>query len=403
MGKDEKKLRAQNKKIEKVLKRAQESNAAKKKELIGELRVHKKGSPEYSRISQEISKVGTISDGTVKTYSDQAKGILKEANQRFGVREWKHFKPEHAQKILQSRIDQGMAANSVRKTAHALEYINKNVNKVNVFKKNQKIEVTDHKKMLETIKQNGVVRRAKDSHRLKANPEQARAVIKEMEKYNKHYADIARYQLLSGFRITEAVSQKAEYIDLENNKHQAIDAKGGLNNVVYTSHHTKEDKEFLQSLKNGQDAETGRVFERLKDKNGNYRKDSSVSKSVTRLARKCADKLGIEGAEGQTFSSHSFRGVYGLERMEEYAAHHDKLDGIIEEKIREQPRLYKKYVNFEARIREKIIVENRGDREITKEEKIRWLVSTDLNHSRQEVVRFYVDNMDISAAVQKYS
>ncbi|GEN55523.1 hypothetical protein [Halobacillus faecis] len=402
MEKDKKKLAAQDKKIRKVLKRAQRSNAAKKKELLKELEGYTKGTIEYQRTLNRIKQIPTIGDGTVVTYGDKAKVILKEANKKFGIREWKHFKPEHAKELLQDRIDRGLVAGTVRQTCHALEYINKHVNEMNVFKKSQKIEITDHQGMLEKVAENGIVRRAQDSTRLKATPDDCRRVLIEMERYNPRYASIARYEFLSGFRINDSVKQKVMYIDIKNNKHESRKSKGGLNNIVYTSHHNDEDKRFLEEIKRCADQGTGRIFERFKNNEDNYRSDKLVSKSVSELAKRCANRLGIKGPRGETFTSHSFRGGFGLERMEVYAANHERLDEIIKEKIEEQPRLHTRYKAFEGRIRKKIIKENRDARVIQKEEKIRWLVSTDLNHSRQEVVRFYIENMNVIEALKRH-
>jgi len=80
--------------------------------------------------------------------------------------------------------------------------------------------------------------------------------------------------------------------------------------------------------------------------------------------------------------------------------YHDKIDDIIADKIREQPRLAKKYKNFEKRIKDKTT--NPDGRKIHDYEKIQWLVSTDLNHSRQDIARYYILVATIKAALEKY-
>ena len=66
----EKYLDAQLKKVGKILSRAQNENSQKKKELLRELDKLEKGTSDYDRLSNQISKIRTISDGTKKTYYD---------------------------------------------------------------------------------------------------------------------------------------------------------------------------------------------------------------------------------------------------------------------------------------------------------------------------------------------
>ena len=68
--------------------------------------------------------------------------------------------------------------------------------------------------------------------------------------------------------------------------------------------------------------------------------------------------------------------------------------------MQNKDRLKAKYEEFEKRIKEK--TKNPEKREIQDYEKIQWLVSTDLNHSRQDVTRFYVPVSTIKREVAKY-
>lgn len=397
----EKYLDAQFKKISKVLNRAQVENSEKKKELLRELKNLEKGTSEWDKLSKEINSIRTISDGTKKTYYDTAKAVLRDAYDKYGITHWKELKPEHTQELLLDRIEAGQSASTIRKVAHALDYINLHATETRVFKEKDNFEITNHQVMLETIEEYGIVRKSSNSHRYKASGDECLAVLEEMKKRDPYLASIAEYQYLTGFRVSEAISQKAEHVDLDNDKHHAIKAKGGLNNIVYTNHHTAEEKAFLINLVANSDKETGRIFERRKDEKGNYKSDEEIRRSLTRLASRCAVKLGIGGSNGETFSSHSFRGGFAYNRMTYYCSNKDILDQIIKEKIAEQrDRLESKYEEFERRIKEKC--KNPDERQIQDYEKIQWLISTDLNHSRQDVTRFYVPASTIKNELAKY-
>ena len=389
---------SQYKKLEKVMERAQKENATEKIEKLAALKKLVDGTPEYERLSHEIAQIRTISDGTKQTYYDVLKAVLREAERKFGLTQWKHFKKEQAEQIIQDKIAAGESAQNIRKVVHALDFFQEHATKTRVFKENQ-VEIADHQKNLQTLKEQKVIRKSADSHRYKATKEESLRVIEEMEKYNPHFASIARYQLLTGFRVSEAIRQKTEHVDLLNDKHHAKGAKGGLDNVVHTDHHTEDDKAFLKRLLAKTESDTGRLFARQKDDKGNYKSDAQIRHSVTRLARRCADRLGI-GGDGLTFSSHCFRGAFAIDRMLHYVEKHKEIDRIIEEKIAEQPRLRSKYENFEKRIKNK--TKNPEKRQIQIYEKIQWLVSTDINHSRQDITRYYVSVKEIKAELKKH-
>lgn len=369
---NKKQLEASIKKIEVIMKRAQRNNAGTNQ---------------------------GISDGTAKTYSDMNKATLRYAFNKMGVSRVQDLTPAHTQAIIQEKINNGYSANNIRQTAHALEYLQKNAVLTGVFKDKHKVNITNHKQNLRMIKEQKIYRKAEDSHRYKAHREEALKVIEEMKKRNKVYADIARTQLLTGGRVTETARLKAADMDLEHDRITFRKAKGGLTNVVHINHLTSEEKAFLFTLREKAIDES--LF-RPKDKNGNYLSISKqVRKNVTALASKCANKLGI-GNEEQTFSSHSFRGAFGYDRADSYARNTSKLDDIIKMKINEQPRLNKRYKDFEKRIKQKVKPSKRSFREIKDFEKIQWLVSTDLNHSRQDVVRYYVSANQIKELINKY-
>ncbi|OOR15771.1 tyrosine-type recombinase/integrase [Bacillus mycoides] len=398
----EKYLDAQLKKLNKILTRAQQENSEEKKQLLKKLDGLEKGSSQWDKLSREINGIQTISDGTKENYYNYTAAVLRDAYEKFGVAHFKNLTPEKTEELLRDRIQNGQSANTIRNVAHALDFVNKHAVKTRVFKEKDNFQITNHSKMLETIKEKNVKRSYKDSHRYKATGTECMEVIEEMKKYDPHLASIAQYQYLTGFRVSEAISQKANLMDLENHKHHAVKAKGGLDNVVHTNHHNSEEKAFLAELKASHDKETGRVFARQKDADGNYKSDKQTRLALTRLARRCADRLGICGPGGETFSSHSFRGGFAHNRMVHYCQNHDRIDQIIAEKIGEQPRLQEKHAEFEKKIRDKIKEENREDREIQVYEKIQWVISTDLNHSRQDITRFYTSGDAIKAELSKY-
>ncbi|WP_442600445.1 hypothetical protein [Neobacillus sp. D3-1R] len=397
---DYKKLDSQMKSLNKILERAQNENAAEKKLKLKQLEDLVPGSSEYNRLSYEIADIGTISDGTKKTYYDVGKAVMREAYRQFGITKLKHLTPDKTKEIIEDKILRGESPQNIRKTIHALDYIQKHAVKTRVFKENHNIQFTNHTAMLDMLKEKNIIRRASDSHRYKATKEECEKVIGLMRRYNADLADIATYQLLTGFRVSESIRQTTDNVRLESNIHLSIGAKGGLNNVVHTNHHSEIEKEFISRLIENSEPDTNRIFHRQKDGIGNYKSDEQIRKAVTVLANRCANKLGIAGTNGETFSSHCFRGAFAHERMRHYARHYDHLDEIIMKKINEQPRLSKKYANFEKRIKEKC--KEPSSREIQPYEKIQWLISTDLNHSRQDIVRFYISSVTIRNEIDRY-
>jgi len=316
----EKHLTAQIKKMAKVLERTQKENAEKKAplrekldemELWGETETKK-----YKKLRAEADSIRTISDGTKKTYHDTASAVLREAFHKFGTTHWKDLTPEQTKEILQDRIDKGQKPQTIRKVVAALEYIQDHVNSSRVFKKDN-IQITNHQDMLSTLKEQKIIRKSSDSHRYKATPEEALKVIEEMEKYNPFYASIARYEYLTGFRVSEAIRQKGEHV--HDDRHHSVKAKGGLDNWVMTNHHTTSEKAFMNDLKANAEEHTGRIFPRQSDGSGGFKSDEQIRLAVTQMAHRCAERLGIHGPNGETFSSHSFRGAFAMNRMEYYA------------------------------------------------------------------------------------
>ena len=313
----EKQLNAHLKKIEIMMKRAQENNA------------------------------GTdsgIADGTVQTYTDMNKATMRRAFKNFGISRIQDLKPEHVQSIVQQKINNGNSANNIRQTVHAMKYLQDNVLTTGFFKEKHGINMVNHDANLKMLKDQKIIRRAEDSHRYKAERMEALWVVEEMEKRNKVFADIGKTQLLLGGRVTETARLKAENIDLDGNRVLFKDAKGGLDNVVHINHLSGDEKAFLKDLKDN--AKDGLLF-RPRDKLGNYLDKKQVRLGVTELANNCAKKMGV-GTEEKTFSSHSFRGAFAHDRGDIYAQNHAHLSRIVDEKIKEQPRLKKRYEEFIA-------------------------------------------------------
>ena len=390
---------SQIKGVDKVFERTQLENAKVKKELIKERDKFEKNSKEWNQWNEKAQQIRTISDGTKKTYSDDVKAVIREANRLFGITRFKELTPEMTQHLIINKINRGESAQTIRKMVHALEFFQTHATQTGAFKENQ-INITNHASNLQLLKDNNVIRRSSDSHRYRATKEESIKVIEEMAKVDPFLADIAKYQLLTGFRVSEAIRQQEKNINVAPDRVKSEKAKGGLTNVIAIDHLNQEEKQFLNDLKNKADEETGRIFERqTKIKDDRYKSDERIRQEVTKLAHECAKNLGIGGA-GKTFSSHSFRGAFALERVKFYAKNASVIDQIIADKIKEQPRLKQKYKNFEDRIKNH--TKNPKAYEIQPYQKIQWALSTDLNHSRQDIARFYISVEQIKDELKKY-
>lgn len=401
-----------------------------------------------------------IGDGTSETYLEVVAAGIRACKEKYDIADVKKIKFEHIKGIIEDKIAAGESDSTINKWIHGWQKFEKACNDTQFFGEKE-IHYMDKEVMKEVKIENSVKRSYKDSHRIVAVEDDCLKVINEMEKRNPDYADVARVQVMLGLRVSEAWSLKPHNIDLENKKVYADNAKGGLNNVVWLNHLTQDDLSFLKELKERPitDVGSGRIFARMKDSKGNYVSDDTMRTRITKAVSRAASKVGLNNIETptgtKTFSSHTFRGAFAIARSMEYATNSSTgIDRIIEEKIKEQPRLKAKHQDFEKRIREKvkfseaekkslenkviprriaaelkemgekgeiskgeqkvinrgivprrlmneIVEQRRNNRVITDVEKVLWLTSTDIHHSRQEITRVYVPIKRIEDALAK--
>lgn len=357
--------------------------------------------PQYDEITGEEIKRG-LADGASETYFDAIQSGRTKIYDKFGISDPLKIKKEHTDWLIREDMA-GLSVNHIKKTEQAFNFLNSHAVASGVYKKvkEEDLDIIDHKEMLEYFREEGIVRSSEHSHRYKANDLECEDVIAEMYAFaggkNAEYADIARFEYLTGGRGIEAIRQQNRYIDLENEKVDFINAKGGLNNTVWAHHWTNEDKKFIKGLIDNAD-EDGRLF-RIKDENGNYRTDYEVKKTVNDMAKRAAKRINLDTGDKE-FTAHCFRGGFAYARTTEYTSlSSQQIDEVIRRKIEEQPRLKKRYENFEKHIRDK--VQDPDKRVIEDFEKVQWLVSVDLNHSRQDVVRYYIAVAVIKALLAK--
>ncbi|MCR6463214.1 tyrosine-type recombinase/integrase [Bacillus paranthracis] len=396
---DSNSFNAGTKKMEKLFEKSQQmklSNKDKAKLTKDEKEAIKQGEKRY-----ESTK--GISDGSKETYLKTFERVRKEVYHKFGISDVSKITHQHTKAVIRDRIEAGQSANTIHKVVHAINFVQSVGAETGTFGEN--FNITDHEDTLTYLKNENISRKSADSHRYKANESECEKVINELYTYKggkyRDFADLAQLQYLSGGRRSEVIGLKSNEIHIDTQKVEFNDAKGGLDNVVWGNHWTRNDTEFVTNLVNN--ATDGKVF-RVKDSSGNYMSQEKVAEKLNTLVKRMAERVGV-GTTDKNFTSHSLRGGYAHARVTQYVKQGRSaggLDGIIQQKIQEQPRLQARYHAFQQHILNKSKSENRKNREIKDYEKIQWLVSVDLNHSRQDIVRYYVDSDTIKSEIAQY-
>ena len=361
---------------------------------------------------KEYESTRGLSDGGKKTYFKDFERVRKEIYYKYGISDVEKIEYKHFKGVISDRIESGQSPNTIKKVVQAVNFVQSVGVETGVFKN---LNLTDHEDMLQYLKNEDIERSYSNSHRYKADENECQRVIEELYTYKdgkyKDYAELARLQLLTGGRRSEVIGLETKEVHVNEQKVEFLDAKGGLDNTVWCNHWTFNDKTFVSNLidssrerhfsKSNIDDE--KIF-RFKDKNGNYMTEDKVAERLNRLVKEAAERIGV-GEEGKTFTSHSLRGGYAHGRVKQYSKLKSKpggIDAAIQQKIEEQPRLKSRYQKFEKHIKDKVKKENRAARQIQDYEKIQWLVSVDLNHSRQDIVRYYVPTEVIKSELSKY-
>ncbi|BCD26951.1 hypothetical protein BC30090_p61 (plasmid) [Bacillus cereus] len=334
-----------------------------------------------------------LSDRTINTYCGIVKSYNNWLEKTHGI-SVDRAKPRHAMEYLETKIQAYEKGNgsafSMRQLAHALHSFREASHKTGVFK--HQCKVADKNKMLGTLTERGIFRKAGDSTSLKANHNDYEKVQKEADKSNtnrhlkQEIKTVHELQRYCGMRVHEAVKLKVKDIDLANGT-VYIKGKGGHERTVKI-----ENKELLDKLKDlckGKNANSQVIIARKKD--GNQLTNSEFGKRVKQEIRGAAEKAGVD-RNGKKYTTHSGRKAYAQAQMDKYKSYSKTQLKKEMAKRCQDKKTKNKYDKVLETIRKKITEgsENK-ERKLTHKEMCQFLVSLDLGHYRLDVIRYYAD------------
>ncbi|PFO78867.1 tyrosine-type recombinase/integrase [Bacillus cereus] len=333
-----------------------------------------------------------LSDSTLKTYQDTVLTYNRWLEDKYNISIDK-AKPKHAYEYLQIKIDayksgEGSAF-TVKKFPHALHAIFACSKDSGAF--DYVVKAGDKRQMLEMAREQGVFRKAAESHSLKANHEDWLKVQNTLATQKTHYKDYilnvheAQHQL--GLRVHEAVKMQKKDIDFKNGI-LTVKGKGGLVRKVPI-----HDKDYLKKLeglckgkKNGAD-----VF-RVQNKKGNPPSKAYKQQVVQEAIKKAAIDSGVN-RDGKTYTTHSARKAYAQERVNELKKMSEKdMEKYFEKVCKKNAAVRNGKKRLLTNIRKKFKNKKRAKlRELTKKEMILFLVSCEIGHFRLDVMRYYCE------------
>lgn len=138
------------------------------------------------------------------------------------------------------------------------------------------------------------------------------------------------------------------------------------------------------------------------NKRGQDKGVTAMRKEMSALIKEAAEEAGVNYEEAK-FSSHSCRKGYAEERAIDYLKM-GEADGRKELERRRQldPNLDARIEKVMDNIKSKFKIKaNAAKREFTHKEVVQLLVSTDINHSRKDVMRYYLTE-EFWKSVQSY-
>lgn len=333
-----------------------------------------------------------LSDSTIKTYRDTVLTYNRWLEDKYNISIDK-AKAKHAYEYLQSKIDAYKSGDgsafTVKKIPHALHTMFACSKDSGVF--DYVVKAGDKQQMLDSIKEQGVFRRAAESHSLKANREDWLKVQNTLATQKTHYKDyilnVHEAQNQLGLRVHEAVKMQKKDIDFKNGV-LTVKGKGGLVRKVPI-----QDKDYLKKLeslckgkKNGSE-----VF-RVQNKKGNPPSKEDRKKIVQEAVKKAAIDSGVN-RDGKTYTTHSARKAYAQERVNELKKMSEKdMEKYFAKVCKKNPAVRNGKNRLLTNIRKKFKnKKNARKRVLTKKEMILFLVSCEIGHFRLDVMRYYCE------------
>jgi integrase len=359
---------------------------------------------------KKIENQKSLSDSSYKTYKSDFHSICRLAGKLSGKTKITQIKPNdmyQAFKYLKEEAihKKEISPYTVRKYDDAVHFFVKYSKESGVYK--NQMRIGDKRKIEEILKDKSTYRKAKDSKVAPLMRDDVNKIVKELEKsrspYKNQAIDALHLEFLTGKRISSILNAKAGNYKSDLDMFKTVGDKGNKTNPTFMLR--VEAKQILDRLSQGKKAGT-HLFtmkhgNNVKDKNKRNQDKSveSMYKTVDNLLNNTIKKMVKKGAlvppEGKKFTTHSFRKGHAVENSIQYVRTFNTYTLAKNELERRQKidpgltkRINSELVNIRAKHK---IKENAKKREFTYLELIKLLISTDINHSRVSVVRFYSD------------
>ncbi|MDT8860529.1 hypothetical protein N0O92_09800 [Alkalihalobacillus sp. MEB130] len=246
-----------------------------------------------------------------------------------------------------------------------------------------------------------VYRKAKETTVEAASRKDVEEVCARLREMKSHAAQIAADVLwgefVSGRRINAQLRHKAGDFNKEEGSLTSYGDKGGKDNFGFLRPEAIDHFTKLTMKVNGDRKSAGAPMIHLPyqfgDKAGQDKSIDNMRKHLSGLIKQVSDELYTEGNIDNRVTSHGARKGFAQEEAF-YLLHKSKkelqvhLDAIAEQ----DPKLRGKFGNVLKHIRSKFKVEANGKkRKFTKKELVSLIVSTSINHSRIDVMRYYLN------------
>ncbi|BCD33066.1 hypothetical protein BC30102_p810 (plasmid) [Bacillus cereus] len=345
-----------------------------------------------------------LSDRSVAKYKSDFNRMMKMVEQETGKTDPMQVKPNDVYKVIDKLIEEfhGGAtehASFLRGIDDALFAFKESSKASGVFKR--EIRLGDKRKISEKLNEEKVFRKAEYSTVLKGSREAMEKVVAELDKMKSPAVqvarDVVRLEFATGRRISAILRSKVENYNKEMEQYQFVSLgdKGGKDNESYFL--TKEAREILDRAtdkKSKGDMMFKIQYTQNKKRKGQDKTVENMRKHVSGLITEASRRAGVNEGK-KTFSSHSCRKGFGIERAIEYAntMTPEERKNELDRRRALDPKLDAQIDKVLKNIKDKFKNEKKAElREFTDQEILRLLVSTDINHSRLDVLRYYLSD-----------
>lgn len=371
---------------------------------------------------KKIDNESALSDRTVQKYKETFERAMNMIEERTGKSDPMKVRPNDTYALVKELIGEYKSG----KTQNA-SFLRGLDDALHAFKEASKASGTysremrlgDKRVISGMLNEEKVYRHAKDTTVQVGTREDTEKVIAEIKKMRispqakKVAENVLRLELETGRRIHAILNTKVDNFDAAKGTFTSLGDKGGKDNISYfltSTARTILEKHSVNEkgkTKSGGDMMFKIKYTQHKDpkKIGQDKSVDAMYKQISNYIKVAAKRAKVNRVEdGKKFSSHSTRKGFANERADHYIGTmtaKERRDEL-ERRRRLDPELDKRVQNVLENIRAKFKIEgNAKKREFTDKEIVKLLVSMDIDHSRIDVMRYYLLDYDFSALKKK--